>query len=578
MSDLRWGSDDLFWGEDRLLWGSTNPVEHNIPRAAIVHTMGVVRYPNGDIWPLWTGPRTAIVESDRASLRRGEATWYYDSRSPVSLSLPGRDPNDRITAAAVDPYNRTHWVVVSSTAGAFWYHNGVTTTRHVPDSSGNRPAWLPEGHKIYPIGGASILHDGTLVIACWAGTRYAEATATNGYRYPQGRWCFYLHRLRDPGMETVPNPDYDPDADPPTPETITQAVVPAVGAPTIVGFSQFTRPFPTGDRRLRYDFTKFHAIIQRYMRYRAADANDIVFLGYSRDVASPRTGGTGVSNEGLHGFILKAEAVTNAATIADDYLPQDPNRTIVVIGAPLWSRRGEYRNVADDGTTSWWIRRDGTIESRVSFARAVPVLQFLFSISLNPTELVSRTSLPTHAIDSYSGLISVSDDLMWLIHRRTGEVVPLKPGWKLLSAASALRSVSPLRSTRGIDDTQRVEISIVLPNETDDGRVLEPVDDATIWIDTVWSDDSGGSWNMLERAFWGTLSNPRLSRGPEGGYIYELTVYSMDSDTPRRRPRHWEDSTQKALYPGPPEDRFFEGQGEIVDGSRLDRWPPKVFV
>lgn len=577
MPSLQWGADELLWGEDELLWGSGLPPVHDVPHAAIVHTMGIVRYPDGALWPLWTGPGSALVTGDRAALRRGEVSWYDDPASPPLLDLPGRNPQDRITAAATDPHDSQKWVVVSSSAGKIWYHDGATTITITPDGTGNRPNWIPEGHHFYPVGGCSIMNDGTLVVAGWVGIRYASATATNGYRYPEGRWCFYLHRLREPGMETVPNDDYDPDAAAGTPEaseTVVQPVVPATNSPPQVGFSLITRPFPTGDLRLRYDFSKFHASIQRYLRYRQEDAHDIVFFGYTNHTSSP-DGNTGAQNSGLHGFVLKNESFLVADTVEDDGLPHDVSRTITVIGAPAWNERANYRSVTDDGQNSWWCRRDGTLESRVSFHQAVPVLQFLFSISRRGTDDLPSSVLPQHRLDDYTAVIVRSPEELWMVNRRTGAVTRMRTGLKLLSVASALTNVSPLRATRGVDDTERVNVSIILPNETDDGRALGPVDNATIWLDTVWSDDGGVSWHTLNRSFWGTLSKPEIQRNSEGAYVYNLEIYTPDSDTRRARPRYWDDANQKALYP---EDRFFEGQSDIIDGARLDRWPPKVFV
>lgn len=659
MSTLDVGTKKLQVGTRDLVYGSarSDPTQAGEGNDVISHIVGEVRYRNGEVARLWTGPGDLTIPGTPDELVSGETGWYLDRQGSLS-SLPNIADTTLITGATRDPVTG-HELYVARSESRFWYNE--TEHQFAP----TRPAWLAADAGLYLGTGVQILQEGTMVAICIAGARRVSSSTqtVDGYTYDRARVCIYLRRLREP----------------PT------GVTKGTGMPVNVGDEIVTRPFPGGDKAALYWYSPFYACLNRDIAaytsletapeapaeppetpfvarfagrpavgstltagavytaggvtgvtlsrqwYRADEhglqpaeitgetgdtytltADDEGHRLFVRVAAFTDAGGneipeldstfspvivgsgfhaslrvflysihlgfegenTGVFFPAYYGFMLTPEALTDGPA-DDDYLPYDVTQVRRVFGAPSYSRRSLFTAIGDDGLRSYWLRTNGTIEDRSSFADLLfspsPTRPGLVEIHTRPDANIHRSvaGVPDGIRDRFRGLLVTATEIA--VPTRTGQrQLVFQIGRQYRSVPPALISIAPFRSSNRPDDRRRMKVTMALPGDLGP-EALEDPGLVRVTLGGIWSADEGVTWHKLGRDFHGVLSGPGVERGPDGAMVYVAEIATLDSDVRRQKVRNWTHADQQEVFEG---DNFFLNENLYADGVNLVLWPP----
>lgn len=580
MSNLRWGEKtEAGWGRDVGAWGAASE-EHAVSGAPMVHTVARIRYPDGRSHFIWSGPYDLTVGGTFLDLRFGFAEWNRSQRDDRNFTRewnrslnPSGDK--RFTGAAFDPNHVTSRIFVSSVSRELWHRWGATgglQPRYSRvDLSGLTAPWLPSGHQIYPVGNAVMLAEGTLIIGCWAGpAREDDPSARNGFRYDveNGRWCFYHRRLREPAA----------------------GVDKGVGMPVNVGDELIHTVFPVG---LHYGLRTCFAIkagdVQvpqqdGTIRYPLTEsggpgytANQVVYFFHS-----DHDGVGGVTDSGYFLSAPSASGLAPQSNLTNNANPLTNSLTRRILSAPSWETRNEYSSMFDFGGRAWWLRSNGGVDCTSSLSVvnqnvAVRSPAVIGGFSPDALSRLSSFSFDAGRAAVYRAAVPSSPSLagaaigIHMIPFQGDKSDAFVVGGNYLSKDPTIFQITALKEQLALNDTDRIQVSFVWPDEIDKGAALVDPGPARVTIDVIRSVDQGATWQLLANPFTGTLSGGQLRPNNDGFYVYTCELATLDSDVDRGETDYWVNTAQQEKYPG---DRYFEGREAIDEGVRLLRWPP----
>lgn len=558
----RWGEKERWGGLDNV-WGAGEQPPHPHSGAVMMHTVATVRTLAG-VDRIWTGPGSLILQGGYEELRNGDVDWHYDEERSVALAplLPGFPADGQISACCNAAIGLNQRVFVSHTERKFWYNTGGSLLYQAFDfATLQKPAWVPTGHQIYPLGGCAMLGEGTLVIACGAcPPREVSSTSASGFRYPMesGRWFLFLIRLRNPSS----------------------AYPRAGGTPQNVGNWLMHTPFPLGDgERQRFDLRTFWAGEGRQFADGTFSPSHLVFM-FTTDWEQANAG---LSGSGTYMGVTGGSWLDPPASFDDDQIPLWGAHTKIVNRAPLWSQRGDFYRVNShfaSPTHSWWTTTGGNL-SAISTIQSLQVSESTpdLLLDLYGDSGVGLSSALRHiGTLAYAGVLigdSPTGPEIIAVPRQApigGELMleSYRPYVRYDHVEGTLGPVSPLTERIGVDDSQRVRATLYLPGETDAGGVFNERSPPNVDIDVVWSPDGGLNWRRMGRSLRGEVSSPSLTPNAQGGFVYECEIATLDSDSDRSAPAYWVNAAQQAGANG---DKFFEGSPDAR--RRLELWPPR---
>lgn len=128
----------------------------------------------------------------------------------------------------------------------------------------------------------------------------------------------------------------------------------------------------------------------------------------------------------------------------------------------------------------------------------------------------------------------------------------------------SLLSIGAMSSSERSED-ERISIAFAITDPTLRSAFLQDPGVVRLRLRIAYTEDDGGSWDVVPRSVRGFLSAPVL----EGGQ-YQCELVTIAGDIDRGRPQYWSDSDQQQRHEG---DRGFEHLARLSDGEDI-RWPP----